>query len=105
MVQLEQPVEDGFDNETRAVPETMCEIARSLQSEHPPTNPNILIGLIDYWNDISTYNDPIVKTAVAWLDYLLHEDVSQLEAGLTMQSHEELVDRLDELGILREDDE
>lgn len=98
-VRLAQPVDDGFGEETEEIPKEMADRAKALNSLHPPTNANVIIGLIDYWNDISGYNDPVVKSAASWLCYLVNEDVSQFDAGMTGDQAAELSDRLEELGL------
>ena len=96
---LDQPVDDGFGNLTHEIPESVAEATSMLAALHPPTNGKVIVRIITYWTDVSGYNDPIVQSASSWLCYLLNDDVSQFDAGMTTEQHQRFEERIEELGL------
>lgn len=106
MLTLAEPVEDPVSGELATrVPVRHASVASAMASSHPPTNPNVLIASLDYWNGVVGYNDPIVRSLASWLCYQLSPTTTQADAGLSMDQHAMLEDRLDDLGIGEVDDD
>lgn len=97
--QLSEPIQRPGKDDVTEVSAHRAEVAAAMAAHHPPTNPNVLIDALDYWSDIVSANDPIVRTLSSWLCYQVNDDVSQFDAGITCDQHSELQDRLEELGI------
>jgi hypothetical protein len=102
-VQLAEPVEQLAGDDVTEVPTDRAEIAAAIASEHPPTNQRLVAETLAFWVKTVGANDPISRSLASWLCYLVNEDVSQLDAGMTFEQHDALVERLDELGITEED--
>ena len=60
-----EPVESKND-----VPEREWKVAQALLSQHPPSNPAILLNAARWWYmNGRGGNDPAYRYAVRWLDY------------------------------------
>jgi len=96
---LAEPIEQLADDDVTEVREKFADVAAAMASSHPPTNRTLLIATANYWTDISGPNDPIVQSILSWVVSLSNDDVSQHDAGMDMDQHDALKERLADLGL------
>jgi hypothetical protein len=103
--ELAAPIpQPGTDDDVAEVREKFADVAAAMVKRHPPTNRRLLIATAEYWTDVVGPNDPIVQSILSWVVALSNDDVSQLEAGMTVDQHQALRTRLGELGLRDDDD-
>jgi hypothetical protein len=102
-IDLAEPIGQLAGDDVAEVREKFADVAAAMARRHPPTNRRLLIATADYWSDVAGPNDPIVQSILSWVVYLSNDDMSQFDAGMTVDQHQALRERLSELG-LRDDD-
>lgn len=96
--ELATPIETLTSDVTH-IPQHHADIAAAMASTYPPTNQRLIAKSLGFWVETAGPNDPISRSMASWLAYLVNDDVTQLAAGMTMDQHDALLERLDELGI------